>query len=229
MVTGLPSTLDVDLDGEVDLGQRAAGELDVDHGAGDGDDAAVLERCSVAAGRGVLGDGHRFSPWVCAGAAAVRQSGVAAMGQCRTAVVGAVEVLGEEVLGLQEARHQVLLGPLVGAQRLGAADDLHDLGGDGVLAGPVHDAAERGLELFGVVGGGLHGPLAGGVLRGRGVEEGRVDAALDVAGQQLVEDARWATARTRGRPTGRSSRRRRRGPRSAAAGSGGRPPPGCRR
>ena len=41
----------------------------------------------------------------------------------------------------------------VGAERLGAADDLHDLGGDRVLAGPVHDAAEVLDELLGVVGG----------------------------------------------------------------------------
>ena len=31
----------------VELGQRAAGELDVDHRAGDGDDAAVLALCCV--------------------------------------------------------------------------------------------------------------------------------------------------------------------------------------
>ena len=31
---------------------------------------------------------------------------------------------------------------------------------------------ELGDELFGVVGGGLHGPLAGGVLGGRRVEQG---------------------------------------------------------
>ena len=73
-------------------------------------------------------------------------------------------------------------------QRLGAADDLHDLGGDGVLAGPVHDAREAADELLGVVGGRLHGPLAGGVLGGGGVEQGGVDAGLDVAGQQRLED-----------------------------------------
>jgi hypothetical protein len=39
-------------------------------------------------------------------------------------------------------------------------------------------------ELLGVVGGGLHGPLAGGVLGGRGVEQRGVEAGLDVAGQQ---------------------------------------------
>ena len=46
------------------------------------------------------------------------------------------------------------------AERLGAADDLHDLGRDGVLAGPVHDPAERLDQLLGVVGRRLHRPLA---------------------------------------------------------------------
>ena len=41
------------LHGGVDLGQRAAGELDVDHRAGDGDDAAVLEACGGAGALGV--------------------------------------------------------------------------------------------------------------------------------------------------------------------------------
>ena len=45
-------------------------------------------------------------------------------------------------------------------------------------------------ELLGVVGGRLHGPLAGGVLRRRGVEQGGVDAGLDVAGQERLEDRR---------------------------------------
>src|SRR4051794_2694674 len=36
------------------------------------------------------------------------------------------------------------------AQCLGAADDLHDLGRDGVLAGAVHHAAEAGDEVLGV-------------------------------------------------------------------------------
>ena len=43
-------------------------------------------------------------------------------------------------------------------------------------------------ELLGVVGGRLHGPLAGGVLGRRGVEQGGVEAGLDVAGQERVED-----------------------------------------
>ena len=76
------------------------------------------------------------------------------------------------------------------AERLGAADDLHDLGRDRVLAGPVHDPAERLDQLLGVVGGRLHRPLAEGVLGRRGVEQGGVDAGLDVARQQRVEDRR---------------------------------------
>ncbi len=39
---GLAFELDVELDGVVEFGQRATGELDVDHRAGNADDAAVL-------------------------------------------------------------------------------------------------------------------------------------------------------------------------------------------
>ena len=51
---------DVELEGRVDLGQLAAGELDVDDRAGDADDAAV--GAAAAAGGGVLGDGHTAPP-----------------------------------------------------------------------------------------------------------------------------------------------------------------------
>ena len=44
---------DVELDRAVQLGERSAGELDVDHRAGDRDDAAVL-----GGGRGGFGHGH---------------------------------------------------------------------------------------------------------------------------------------------------------------------------
>src|SRR2546430_1756344 len=47
------------------------------------------------------------------------------------------------------------------AEGLGATDDLRDLGGDGVLSGPVHHAREAHGELVGVVAGSLHRPLAG--------------------------------------------------------------------
>ena len=80
------------------------------------------------------------------------------------------------------------LDVLARAERLGAADDLHDLGGDRVLAGTVHGDAEVLDQLVGVVGGRLHRPLAEGVLGGRGVEQGGVDAGLDVARQQRLED-----------------------------------------
>ena len=50
------STLDRQLERGVDLGQRAARELDVDHRAGDGDDPAVLQL-----GLWFVGDGHRSS------------------------------------------------------------------------------------------------------------------------------------------------------------------------
>ncbi len=77
---------------------------------------------------------------------------------------------------------------LAAAERLGAADDLHDLGGDRVLAGTVHDAGEVLDQFLGVVGGALHRPLLDGVLAGRGVQQRGVDAGLDVARQQRVED-----------------------------------------
>ena len=74
------------------------------------------------------------------------------------------------------------------AQRLGATDDLHDLGGDGVLAGPVHDPAQVLDQLVGVVGGRLHGPLAGGVLgRGRSSMAARTSASSQL-GKQPVQD-----------------------------------------
>src|SRR6185503_3595559 len=47
--------------------------------------------------------------------------------------------VGEEVVG-----DELLLRP---AQGLGAAHDLHDLGGDGVLAGAVHHSAEADDEI----------------------------------------------------------------------------------
>src|SRR5437763_10440167 len=73
------------------------------------------------------------------------------------------------------------------AQRLRPTDDLHDLGGDGVLSGSVHHAAQAGDEVFGVVGRGLHGALAGSVLGGRRIEQGGEGARLGVAGKQSTE------------------------------------------
>ncbi len=184
----------------VDLGQGATGELDVDHRAGDGHDAAFLQ-AGVPDGAlvGFSVTVIWWFSWCRRGSAC----GAGAGSVPRAGVVGGVELLGEGVGRDEVLEEQVLGAALVVAEGLGAADDLHDLGGDRVLAGPVHDAGELGLELLGVVGRRLHGPLAGGVLGRRGVEERREDAGLDVAGQDLVEDARSATARTRGRPRGR--------------------------
>src|SRR5690606_4032087 len=50
------------------------------------------------------------------------------------------------------------------AQRLGPAHGLGDGGGDLRLAGPVGRHGEPTDEFVGVVGGGLHGPSAGGML-----------------------------------------------------------------
>ena len=79
---------------------------------------------------------------------------------------------------------------LARAERLGPTDDLHDLGGDRVLTGPVHDDAEVLDELVGVVGCRLHRPLTERVLGGRSVEQRGVHARLDVARQQRLEDRR---------------------------------------
>src|SRR5579875_554773 len=95
--------------------------------------------------------------------------------------------------GSRRVRVFVGFGVVAGAaaaQGLGAADDLHDLGGDGILPGPVHDPGQAGHELVGVVGGRLHGPLAGRVLGRRGGEEGGQQLALQPAGQQPVEQLR---------------------------------------
>src|SRR3954453_14775089 len=73
-------------------------------------------------------------------------------------------------------------------QGLGATDDLDGLGGDGVLAGSVHDPGEVGDEFLGVVGGGLHGPLARRLLRCRGIQERGVHARFHVAREQCLQD-----------------------------------------
>ena len=74
---------------------------------------------SVVVG-GVGGDSHVQCSCSSDSRAGVEQVGVAGF-----------DGVGEEVVGASFA-----VDP---AQRLGATDDLHDLGGDGVLAGAVHD------------------------------------------------------------------------------------------
>ena len=109
--------LDVHLERVVDLGQRVGRELDVDDRAGDRDDAAVLQcRCSR-----------------------VRRSSVMAVApRARCRYVRRVPDVDSTVSTCSSTWSAVAR-----AQRLGAADDLHDLGGDRVLAGAVHDAGVR--------------------------------------------------------------------------------------
>src|SRR6056297_108961 len=76
------------------------------------------------------------------------------------------------------------------AERLGAPDDLGDLGGDLLLTGLVHDPRQVGRDLLGVVGGGLHRSLPAGVLRGGGLQQAVVDLGLHVARDQGVEQDR---------------------------------------
>src|SRR5262245_23860147 len=75
-----------------------------------------------------------------------------------------VERFEQQVFGIDLVEQEVVLALGRLAQGLRATDDLHDLGGDGVLAGPVHGPAEIGDEVFRVVGGGLHGSLPCGVF-----------------------------------------------------------------
>src|SRR4051812_25141573 len=75
-----------------------------------------------------------------------------------------VERFEHEVFGNDLVEQQVFLAACRLPQGLGTTDDLHDLRGDRVLAGPVHGAAEVRDEVFRVVGRGLHGSLSGRVL-----------------------------------------------------------------
>jgi hypothetical protein len=161
---------DRELEGVVDLREPVGRELHVDHRSGDGDDATFFE-CGVSGRHGVS---CSCPKWF---------TGGSADGAC---VATAQRELRERV-GAEVVEEQVLGVTLVGRQGLGTADDLHDLGGDGVLAGLVHLALELDDELLGVVRGGLHRPLPVGVLGRRGVEERREQPALDVAGQQRLE------------------------------------------
>src|ERR1017187_5176949 len=88
--------------------------------------------------------------------------------------------------GLDDQTALVLVG--VGPQGLGAADDLHDLGGDGVLASPVHDPRVLLDQFLGVVGGGGHRPLPSGELRCRGFEKGDEDGGLGRPRCQRLEE-----------------------------------------
>src|SRR5436190_3004764 len=108
-------------------------------------------------------------------------------------VIGSTPLLSRRSLGGHadaEVFAERLLRALLSvvAERLGATDDLGDLGGDGVLSGPVHHAREAHGELVGVVARGLHRPLAGGVLGSSRVEQRSEDARLDVPRQEPLQD-----------------------------------------
>ena len=153
----------------VDLGQRAAGELDVDHRAGD---ARRPGRPSARVGA--------FSVMV-------MTAGSYGEGRSRSS--------------RRRGRTAVLVG-LVGLPSASAPPTIS------MISVVIESWRARFMirlrrldQLLGVVGGRLHRPLAEGVLGGRGVEQGGVDAGLDVAGQQRVEDRRRGRARTRSRPS----------------------------
>merc|ERR1719238_180092 len=84
--------------------------------------------------------------------------------------------------------HVMVKDGLVG--RVGAGNDLHELLGDLGLAGAVHLALEAALEVLGVVGGGLHGAHARGELGGDRLLQAAEDLAVEVEGQDGVEQLR---------------------------------------
>src|SRR6478672_10538133 len=90
-------------------------------------------------------------------------SGVSAvivmMGSCGAGRSGVGRVRGEQIrVAAFDGVGEVVGVVLSLAEGLGAGHDLHDLGGDCVLAGAVHHPAQAGDQVGGVVGGGLHRP-----------------------------------------------------------------------
>ena len=88
------------------------------------------------------------------------------------------------------------------AERFGSANNLHDLGGDGVLTGAVHDAGQGADQFVRVLGGGRHGPLLSGEERGRPFEQGGEDLGLERPAAPTRPGASRARARTRCSPRG---------------------------
>src|SRR5689334_3694178 len=80
----------------------------------------------------------------------------------------------------------LLAGGGVG-KRVDASDDLADFLGNTGLSGLVGDTGELLDQLFGVVRGGLHRLLAGGELRGRGLQQRQEDPTVDVLGKKCVQ------------------------------------------
>src|SRR4029450_4894425 len=90
---------------------------------------------------------------------------------------------------LQQWQSYLSLIPGVGVgQRVHATDDLADFLGNAGLARLVCAAGVLLVPLVGVVPRGLHGLLTGAKLGGGRLQQGEEDPALDVPGQQRVED-----------------------------------------
>src|SRR5262245_10113133 len=85
-----------------------------------------------------------------------------------------------------------MMRPLLGMRNLslqcfGARDDLHQLGGDGGLAGAVHRQGEAVDHLAGVPSRVVHRGHPGAQLAGIRFEQGLQQPSLDVAGQQACQ------------------------------------------
>src|ERR1019366_9915774 len=74
------------------------------------------------------------------------------------------------------------------AERLGAANDFHDLSGDGVLTGAVHHAGQGADKFIGIFGRRGHGPLLCGEEGGRAFQEGGEDLGFGRPGGQLRQE-----------------------------------------
>ena len=120
-------------------------------------------------------------------------------GRSMVAVTGAPFVAGAVSRGRRRRR---------GA--LAPADDLADLLGDLGLADLVGLARQPLGQVVGVVGRGLHRPLAGGELGRRRLQQAVVDPPGHVPGQQRVQapPARRARTRTAGAPRAPPAARR---------------------
>src|SRR3989304_4279495 len=79
-------------------------------------------------------------------------------------------------------------GSWLSLERLGAADDLHQLLGDRGLAGAVHLQREPGDHIHGVVGRRIHRRHPGAVLSRHRLEEDPEDLRLHVLGEEDLPD-----------------------------------------
>src|SRR4051794_11699456 len=146
MTTGLPSTCTVNSKAVLSLGSRPLGNSTSTTGPAIPTTRPSVKLVSVAESWVIV---MTVGPSSCACS-------------CQSAEYGAH--VGRTVVQHLEIDDKTLVDA---GERLGAADDLHDLGGDGVLASTVHDAAEVLDQFLGVVGGALHRSLTEGVFAGR--------------------------------------------------------------